>query len=494
MTSSPTATVSTSSPIAMTTPEASRPRRIGSCVTSVPHAPEYDFQSVGLTPAARTSSSTSPGPGSPGSTSTTSRTSGPPYAVATTACAIPRSCRQGRARSSAPLERRYPGAVTLRLFDTASRTMRELAPRPTYEPRATGHVIEMVELIQRLLEAGHAYVAGEGDVWFDVRSFADYGALTNQRLADLAPADDVVGAVGKRDPHDFALWKGAKAGEPESATWPTPFGRGRPGWHLECSAMARRYLGADFDIHGGGLDLRFPHHENERAQSRAAGDGFARLWLHAGLLNVNGAKMSKSLGNYVLVSDVLEETRPAVLRYALTAVQYRTTLEYGPETLTDAEATWNRIAGFAARAAERLTSPVTIDGVRSAPLPEAFTAALDDDLNVPAALAVVHEHIRAGNVALADGDPDEVRSPLVAVRGMLDVLGLDPQWWASATGDTREHGALDALVEAELAARQQARAAKDWAAADAVRDRLASAGIAVEDSPTGARWSLAEEN
>jgi len=366
--------------------------------------------------------------------------------------------------------------------------------RPTYEPRATGHVIEMVELIQRLLEADHAYVTGEGDVWFDVRSFADYGALTNQRLADLAPADDVAGAGGKRDPHDFALWKGAKPGEPESATWPTPFGRGRPGWHLECSAMARRYLGADFDIHGGGLDLRFPHHENERAQSQAAGDGFARLWLHAGLLNVNGAKMSKSLGNYVLVSDVLEKARPAVLRYALTAVQYRTTLEYGPETLTDAEATWNRIAGFAARAAERLTSPVTIDEVRSAPLPEAFAAALDDDLNVPAALAVVHEHIRAGNVALADGGPDEVRSPLVAVRGMLDVLGLDPQWWASATGDTREHGVLDALVEAELATRQQARAAKDWAAADAVRDRLASAGIAVEDSPTGARWSLAEEN
>src|SRR5665647_1834774 len=414
MTSSPTATVSTSSPIAMTTPEASRPRWIGSCVTSVPHAPEYDFQSVGLTPAARTSSSTSPGPGSPGSTSTTSRTSGPPYAVATTACAIPRSCRQGRARSSAPLERRYPGAVTLRLFDTASRTMRELAPlrtghvglylcgatvqgaphighlktavafdvlvrwlrrsglevtfirnvtdvedkilarsseagvpwwawaqryeqeftaaydtlgvfRPTYEPRATGHVIEMVELMQRLLEAGHAYVAGEGDVWFDVRSFADYGAR------------DVVCR--------------GQVGEPESVTWPTPFGRGRPGWHLECSAMARRYLGADFDIHGGGLDLRFPHHENERAQSRAAGDGFARLWLHAGLLNVNGAKMSKSLDNYVLVSDVLEKARPVVLRYALTAVQYRTTLEYGPETLTDAEATWNRIAGFAARAA-----------------------------------------------------------------------------------------------------------------------------------------------
>src|SRR5665647_967427 len=453
MTSSPTATVSTSSPIAMTTPEASRPRRIGSCVTSVPHAPEYDFQSVGLTPAARTSSSTSPGPGSPGSTSTTSRTSGPPYAVATTACAIPRSCRQGRARSSAPLERRYPGAVTLRLFDTASRTMRELAPLRTghvglYLCGATvqgaphiGHLKTAVafdvlvrwlrrsglevtfirnvtdvedKILARSSEAGVPWwawaqryeqeftVAGEGDVWFDVRSFADYGALTNQRLADLAPADDVAGAGGKRDPHDFALWKGAKAGEPESVTWPTPFGRGRPGWHLECSAMARRYLGADFDIHGGGLDLRFPHHENERAQSQAAGDGFARLWLHAGLLNVAGAKMSKSLDNYVLVSDVLEKARPVVLRYALTAVQYRTTLEYGPETLTDAEATWNRIAGFAARAAERLTSPVTIDEVRSAPLPEAFTAALDDDLNVPAALAVVHEHIRAGNVALAD--------------------------------------------------------------------------------------------
>ena len=358
---------------------------------------------------------------------------------------------------------------------------------PSYEPRATGHVTEMVELLERLVESGHAYVTGDGDVWFDVRSWPAYGALTNQRPEELTADDDAAGP-GKRDPHDFALWKAAKPGD-DDASWPTPYGRGRPGWHLECSAMARRYLGAEFDLHGGGLDLRFPHHENELAQSRAAGDGFAGLWIHAGLLNVNGAKMSKSLGNYLLVSDVLDQTRPVVLRYALTAVQYRSTLEYGPETLGEAEATWARLAGFVARAAER-TGDVTDGEVQTAALPEAFAVALDDDLNVPAALAVVHEHVRAGNVALADGPPDQVRAALVAVRTMLDVLGLDPGRWESADGASRVTRALQDLVEAELATRANARAAKDWAAADAARERLSAAGIAVEDTPSGARWSI----
>ena len=360
---------------------------------------------------------------------------------------------------------------------------------PTYEPRATGHITQMVELVQRLLDAGHAYVTGEGDVWFDVRSYPEYGALTNQRPDDVPPDEDA--AAGKRDPRDFALWKAAKADEDESATWPTPFGRGRPGWHLECSAMARRYLGASFDIHGGGLDLRFPHHENEIAQSRAAGDGFAGLWLHAGLLNVNGAKMSKSLGNFLLVEDVLAQARPAVLRYALTAVHYRSTLEYGPETLPDAEATWDRLAGFVARASERVAQPVSPEEVDKTPLPDAFTAALDDDLNVPAALAVVHARLRVGNSALADGPPETVRGELVAVRAMLDVLGLDPIRW-EPPDSSRAQRALGALVDAELELRAAARAARDWAAADAVRDRLAAAGVVGEDSPTGVRWSLDE--
>ena len=361
---------------------------------------------------------------------------------------------------------------------------------PTYEPRATGHVPAMVALMERLVETGHAYRAGEGDVYFDVRSFAEYGALTSQRLDDMAPAPDG-GPTDKRDPHDFALWKAAKPGEPATAAWDTPFGRGRPGWHLECSAMAQRYLGDTFDIHGGGLDLRFPHHENEQAQSRAAGYGFARYWLHNGWVTQSGAKMSKSLGNGLLVSSLLETVRPAVLRYALTAVQYRSMLEWTPDTLAESEATWDRLAGFVDRAVE-VVGAVPAEELAAADLPEAFGAALDDDLNVPQALAAVHEHLRAGNTALAAGDDAAVRAELVAVRAMLDVLGLDPagaQWGAARTDD-RHATALDALVRAELDARAAARAARDWATADAIRDRLAAAGVAVEDNATGARWSL----
>jgi cysteinyl-tRNA synthetase len=369
---------------------------------------------------------------------------------------------------------------------------------PTYEPRATGHATEMVELMQHLVERGHAYVTGDGDVWFDVRSWPEYGALTNQRLDDLPPAADDAGEQGdpatasaKRDPRDFALWKAAKATDPDSASWPTPYGRGRPGWHLECSAMARRYLGDAFDIHGGGLDLRFPHHENEMAQSRAAGYGFARHWMHSAWVTQGGSKMSKSLGNSLLVSVILAEAEPVVLRYVLTAAHYRSMLEYGPQTLAEAQATWDRVAGFVERATERVGA-VSYDEVRSAPLPAAFAEALDDDLNVPAGLAVVHEHIRTGNVALADGSPEEVRQALVAVRGMLDVLGLDPARWTTTGEDSRARRALAALVEAELEMRAQARAGRDWAAADAVRARLAAAGVVVEDSPTGARWTLGE--
>ena len=356
-----------------------------------------------------------------------------------------------------------------------------------YEPRATGHMTEMVELMVRLVETGHAYTTAEGDVWFDVRSYPDYGSLTNQRPEEAVLSSE--DGSGKRDPRDFALWKAVKAGEPETAAWPTPYGRGRPGWHLECSAMAQRYLGETFDIHGGGLDLRFPHHENEQAQSRAAGHGFAQRWMHSAWVTQGGTKMSKSLGNSLLVSTLLSQTSPVVLRYALTSVHYRSMLEWTPETVMEAEATWGRIAGFVDRAGEQVD--VGDAEVTAAELPGAFVAAMDDDLNVPAALAVVHEHLHRGNTALTDGDGGDLRASLLAVRAMLDALGLDPVAWHDQGTDRRVQDALDALVRATLDDRARARAARDWATADAVRDRLAAAGLVVEDSPTGARWSLA---
>ncbi|NLW99595.1 MAG: cysteine--tRNA ligase, partial [Actinomycetales bacterium] len=267
---------------------------------------------------------------------------------------------------------------------------------PTYEPRATGHIPEMVELMETIVEKGHAYPAEDdsGDVYFDVRSWPEYGSLTRQRLEDMADAEDA-DPRGKRDPRDFALWKGYKPGEPVTASWPTPFGRGRPGWHLECSAMARKYLGDTFDIHGGGVDLRFPHHENEQAQSRAAGDGFARYWLHSAWVTQGGEKMSKSLGNSLLVSELLERLPGAALRLGLVLVHYRSMIEWSADTERDALATWERISGFVARASKALSD----DGgpVASHPLPEAFSVAMDDDLNLAEALVVVHETLRAGN-------------------------------------------------------------------------------------------------
>ncbi len=365
---------------------------------------------------------------------------------------------------------------------------------PEYEPRATGHVPAMVELMTRLMDTGHAYATGPGDVYFDVRSYPAYGALTNQRPDDIVEtSDEAVDGAAKHDPHDFALWKAPKPGEPETAAWDTPFGRGRPGWHLECSAMARRYLGDSFDIHCGGLDLRFPHHENELAQSRAAGYGFARYWLHNGWVTQGGTKMSKSLGNGLLVSAVLAQVPAAVVRYALTAVHYRSMLEWSDGTLAEAAATWDRLSGFVARAAEKVGA-VDLATVAAAELPADFVAAMDDDLNVPAALAVVHEVLRAGNSALARGDDEAARAAMVELRGMLDVLGLDPageQWGATRLADDRAARALDALVGAELAARAQARAVRDFATSDAIRDRLGAAGVLVEDSKDGARWSLA---
>jgi cysteinyl-tRNA synthetase len=358
---------------------------------------------------------------------------------------------------------------------------------PTYEPRATGVVPEMIEMMQTLIDRGHAYAAddGSGDVYFDVRSWPAYGELSNQKVDDMLPAEDAP-ADGKRDARDFALWKGHKEGDPESASWATPWGRGRPGWHLECSAMAAKYLGHEFDIHGGGLDLRFPHHENELAQSHAAGQPFARSWMHNAMLNLSGAKMSKSVGNTLMVSEVVKRVRPIDLRYYLAASHYRSIVEFSEESLAEAATAFQRIEGFVKRAAA-LGGPGEPGEV-----PAAFAAAMDDDLSVPAALAVMQARISDGNSLLAAGASTALAETLGEVRGMLDVLGLDPlsSPWDRGGDDAASAHVIDSLVEGMLEQRQEARAAKDFATADRVRDQLAAAGIEIEDTPQGARWSV----
>jgi cysteinyl-tRNA synthetase len=359
---------------------------------------------------------------------------------------------------------------------------------PTYEPRATASIGEMREIIQRLIDSGHAYAA-EGDVYFDTASWPSYGELTHQKPADMVAAGDA-DPRGKRAPQDFALWKGRKDDEPTDASWPSPWGEGRPGWHIECSAMSRRYLGAAFDIHGGGLDLRFPHHENEIAQSTAAGDPFASYWVHNGLVNVNGQKMSKSLGNSIFAAEFLEKARPIVVRYFLGAAHYRSTIDYHDGSLVEAEAALERIEVFLNRADRRLAG-TAFAGSGVEVVPDAFGAAMDDDLGVPQALGVLHETVRSGNAALDEGDLAAVAAARGAVLAMSEVLGinpLSPQWKADSAPSDR---ALGQLVETLIADRNAARAAKDFAAADRIRDELAAAGITVEDGPTGSHWSIA---
>ncbi|RPA65579.1 cysteine--tRNA ligase [Gordonia oryzae] len=352
---------------------------------------------------------------------------------------------------------------------------------PSGEPRATGFVTQMVTYMERLIERGHAYAA-DGNVYFDVRSLPEYGALSGHQLDDVHQGESV--GTGKRDPRDFTLWKAAKPDEPQ---WPTPWGAGRPGWHLECSAMATSLLGSEFDIHCGGMDLIFPHHENEIAQAHGAGDPFARYWLHNGWVTMGGEKMSKSLGNVVSIPAMLARMRPVELRYYLGSAHYRSMLEYSDGALTEAAAGYRRVESFV----ERVHSRVAEVGVGE--VPAEFAAALDDDLGVPAALAVVHNTVRHGNTALEGGDGPGALSAASAVRAMTGILGvdpLDPHWRCDAADDSAATSALDVLVQAELARRSQARADKDWATADAVRDRLAQAGIEVTDTPDGAQWSL----
>ena len=356
---------------------------------------------------------------------------------------------------------------------------------PTYEPRATGHIPEMFELIQRLIDRGHAYPAldDSGDVYFDVRSWEHYGALTRQSVDDMQDSADA-DPRGKRDPRDFALWKGYKEGEPLTAAWDSPWGRGRPGWHLECSAMAGKYLGKRFDIHGGGLDLRFPHHENELAQSMAAGDDFANFWMHNGMVTYEGEKMSKSIGNTISPVQMLQQARPLVVRYYLGSAHYRSVLDYRPTSLEEARVAIERVEAFLAA-----TSELMAPNPQDRRVPQDFADALDDDMNIPRALAVLHEQTRAGNAALAAGtDASEFANAVWAMANVLGLISLMNLDGSGASG--AEHEALDALIHTILEQRASARAEKDWATADRMRDVLAAAGITVKDGAQGSTWSL----
>ena len=413
---------------------------------------------------------------------------------------------------------------------------------PTVEPRATGHMSDMIDLIQRILDNGHGYVVTDadgkptGNVYFDVASWPHYGELTHQKqtsevdeaaaVADrMGPSVDATGAdkynpvdpadasPDKHDPRDFALWKAPKSTDPEDARWATPFGVGRPGWHIECSAMSHRYLGDGFDIHGGGLDLRFPHHENEMAQTRAAGYPSAARWMHSAWVTAKGEKMSKSLGTGLSVPSVLAEHSAWVVRYALGSVQYRSMLEWSDQALVEAQAAYDRVSNFIERAGVALgdlkPNRDEITAVPADDLPADFVAAMNDDINVSGATAAIFTAIRSGNTLLsqladrADSETAkaEVREALLAVRAMLDTLGLDPlaEPWVSAgvaggaadgTAESPEHAALEALIAEQLNARAEARKAKDFAKADQIRDALTEAGIAIEDGPQGSTWSL----
>ena len=413
---------------------------------------------------------------------------------------------------------------------------------PTVEPRATGHMSDMIDLIQRILDNGHGYVVTDadgkptGNVYFDVASWPHYGELTHQKqtsevdeaaaVADrMGPSVDATGAdkynpvdpadvsPDKHDPRDFALWKAPKDTDPEDARWATPFGVGRPGWHIECSAMSHRYLADGFDIHGGGLDLRFPHHENEMAQTRAAGFPSAARWMHSAWVTAKGEKMSKSLGTGLSVPSVLAEHSAWVVRYALGSVQYRSMLEWSDQALVEAQAAYDRISNFIERAGVALgdlkPNRDEITAVPADDLPADFVAAMNDDVNVSGATAAIFTAIRSGNTLLsqladrADSETAkaEVREALLAVRAMLDTLGLDPlaEPWVSAgvagsaadgTAESPEHAALEALIAEQLNARAEARKAKDFAKADQIRDALTEAGIAIEDGPQGSTWSL----
>lgn len=351
---------------------------------------------------------------------------------------------------------------------------------PTYEPRATGHITQMIDLMEKLIAKGSAYAPGNGDVYLEVRKLKRYLTLSNQKLDDLQPAGDV-DETNKRDPRDFALWKAAKPGDP---SWPTPWGAGRPGWHLECSAMAHAYLGSDFDIHGGGLDLIFPHHENEIAQSEAAGYGFAKYWMHNAWVTTAGEKMSKSLGNTLQVQELLKHVRGIELRWYLGSAHYRSMLEFSHEALAESATSFRRIENFLIRAKEILST------IPSKTISPKMRDLMNDDLAVPQVLAMISELLRQGNSALTTTDTTTISRTASEIRGALDILGCDPFDPNFESERPSSETAIDGLISLLLEQREAARVRKDFAAADAIRDRIAGMGIIIEDTPTGPRWSI----
>jgi len=354
-----------------------------------------------------------------------------------------------------------------------------IAP-PTYEPRATGHITQMIQLMEKLIANGSAYAPGNGDVYLEVRKLKSYLTLSNQKLDDLQSAEDA-DLTYKKDPRDFALWKAAKPGDP---SWPTPWGDGRPGWHLECSAMAHAYLGEAFDIHGGGLDLIFPHHENEIAQSESAGWAFANIWMHNAWVTTSGEKMSKSLGNSLQVMEILKKVRGIELRWYLGSAHYRSMLEFSFEALEESAVNFRRVEGFLQRAHEILKKEIEPS------ISAQFATAMNNDLAVPQALADISELVRIGNTAITDNDLAALAKSASEVRGALEVLGCDPFDPIFAGLNNTKTELLDGLISLALEQRTAARARKDFAASDAIRDSLTALGITIEDTPTGSRWTV----
>ena len=388
---------------------------------------------------------------------------------------------------------------------------------PTVRPKATEEIDTMIVLVQELIDTGHAYATDDGDVYFSVRSFPSYGSLSGRNIDEMEAGHRELRTEGiedrKRDPLDFAVWKAAKPGEP---SWPSPWGDGRPGWHIECSCMSKKYLGLPFDIHGGGADLVFPHHENERAQSEAAsGTQFARHWMHGGMLQINGEKMSKSLNNFFLLRDILETVDPNVLRFLMLQTHYRSPLDFSDERVDEAAVALERIKN-AVKALDWALDNATgetdaIDADAAATLVRQtrlkFIEAMDDDFNSSKALGDVFDFVGAANTLVAGktlsaADAEAVRPVRGLIVELMGVFGVDIE--AVLAADSGDEYPVEVIalaselagfegdstadaVDALLDARAEARAAKNWAVADAVRDGLAGLGFTIKDTPQGAQ-------